>query len=190
MRIGYGQYSPRQPADQQRQTLLNAGCRPIFLESKDDREQPELRACMKLLVDHARTRSAYEPSTLVICSLDRLASSIDGLSKIVDELVSEGIVLHSLRDEVRGPTADQLAEVLRLIGNFRRENIADKTQRGVLVAEERGLQTGRPPKLSEEQLRQALSELAKGKPVGEVAAAAGISVQTLYRYRTAHARKR
>ena len=189
MLAGYGQYSPRCPRSEQEDLLRRADCRQRFFDSKDDREQRELKKCVDWLASYPHGgRSRFDRPTLVICSLDRLASSIDRLTEIIGELEEKGIAIEILREGIRGDGADVVAGVLRLVRDFRRENIADKSQRGMLVAEKRGRQTGRPAKLTEEKLQQALRQIAGGELVTEVAKRAGVSVPTLYRYKAAHDR--
>jgi DNA invertase Pin-like site-specific DNA recombinase len=171
--------------------LRGAECRVCFFDSKDDGEQRELKKCVDWLASYANgRRSRLDRPTLVVCSLDRLASSIDRLTEIIGELEEKGIAIEILRDGIRGESAAVLARVLRLVRDFRRENIADKSQRGVLVAEKRSLQTGRPAKLTEAKLQLALREMAEGKVVAEVAKRAGVSVPTLYRYKAAYDRRK
>lgn len=171
--------------------LRGADCRFLFFDSKDEREQRELKKCVDRLASYTDGRGhiGFVQPTLVVCSLDRLASSIDRLTEIIGELKGKGIAIEILREDIRGESAAVLAGVLRLVGDFRRENIADKSQRGVLVAEKRSRQTGRPAKLTEAKLELALREMAEGKIVAEVAKRAGVSVPTLYRYRAAYDRR-
>ena len=147
-----------------------------------------MRKCIDRLAAYGARRISSRRPTLVVCSLDRLASSIDRLTDIVCELAEKRIAIEIIRDGIGGRSADDLLHVLLLIRTFRKENIADKTQRGVVVADKRGRLTGRPPKLTEKQLESALGLIAKGRAIADVAKEAGVSVPTLYRYRVARER--
>lgn len=169
--------------------MWRAGCVQLYFDSKDQHDQSQLKDCIHWLAGYAGAgHSSFDRPTLVVCSLDRLASSIDRLTDILTELAENQIRIELLREGIRGGHADAIADALLLVRDFRRENIADKSQRGTLVAEKRGRQTGRPAKLTDEKLRQALREMAEGKLVTEVAKRAGVSVPTLYRYRAAYDR--
>lgn len=185
MRAGYGQVSPRRPRHEQEDELWRAGCIRIFFDEKDDAKQTGLDDAIALLAAHA---GRNDPAQLVVTSLDRLGSSIARLTEIAAQLREKRILLLPLHENWTEQMARSFLSLMPDVARYQRENALDKTQRGVLVAEKRGLQTGPRPKLNEAQLKGAIKKLKTGASVASVAAELKVSVPTMYRYLAGHNR--
>ena len=68
------------------------------------------------------------------------------------------------------------------LAEFERDLIRDRTDVGRRAAIERGVQFGRPGKMTEEQLKLAKKLLKQGKSIRYVADVFGVHFTTLYRY--------
>ncbi len=185
LRLGYGQVSPRSERREQEARLWAAGCESLYFDDKSDSQQKHLADALLYLEGYSHRWLSRDPPTIVVCSLDRLCSSITLLLEISAQLQEHHIVLESL-DEKMMTDGGEIYFRADDLARFRKANAADKSQRGILVAEKRGRQTGRRPALTQAKLAEAIKDLVSGSPVANVAKSAGVSVPTLYRYLAAY----
>jgi DNA invertase Pin-like site-specific DNA recombinase len=122
---------------------------------------------------------------LIIWRLDRLARSTKVLLETVEKLTEKGASFKSLQE----PWADTTSATGRLVmtffagmAEFERDLIRDRTDVGRKAALARGVQFGRPAKLTEEQLKLARKLLKQGKSIRYTADVFGVHFTTLYRY--------
>lgn len=133
-----------------------------------------------------RTRAATFDTMTAMTMKKKKAATLVGSAVSV---ALAGIQFEVLHEKYGGERDTEFfVRLMHDLGVFRRANAADKAQRGVLVAEKRGRQTGRPAKLTQRQLADAVAALQAGEPIAVVAKNAGVSVPTLYRYRAAYRR--
>jgi len=136
-RYGYGRVSSKGQAtngnslEDQENKLREAGCGEIVLEAftgtKMDR--PKFTELLEKL----------EPGdTLVVCKLDRFARSAGEGSKLVKELLSQGINVHILNMGLieDTPTGRLIMNVLLSFAEFERDMIVERTSAGKAVARE------------------------------------------------------
>lgn len=123
--------------------------------------------------------------TLVVLRLDRLGFTVRGLVPLVGTLQSRGVYLASLEDEINTATDEDrraVSKVVAALADIDRNLVAEKARVGLDVAISRGQITGRPPKLSDQQLAYARRLLADPETTGsEVARSFGVARSTLYR---------
>lgn len=180
MKIGYARVSSSgQSLDVQLEALHNDGCEKVYEEkasgkSADNREQ------LQQALEFVRTGDV-----LVITKLDRLARSMIDLSMIAKKLKDKGVGLKAL-DQPEIDTTSAIGEllfnVLGAVAAFERALILERTEEGRLKAKAKGVKFGAKPKLTDAQLKLAITEFKEGTMTATaVAQKHGISRATLYR---------
>lgn len=177
--VGYARVSTKgQLLDRQIQALTEAGCSRIFADKKSGKnaERGELWKAL----DYLR-----EGETLVVPSLDRLDRSIQDLIAIVSGLRKRGVGFTSLHEalDTTTPGGRLVFRVFAALAEFIRELIVQGTNEGLDAARARGARLGRPPAMTEEQVRHARDLLARPEnTVTSIAKLLGVSRNTIYNY--------
>jgi DNA invertase Pin-like site-specific DNA recombinase len=177
--IGYARVSTKgQLLDRQIAALEAAGCQRIFSDKKSGKnaEREELQKAL----DYLRPGD-----TLVVPSLDRLGRSIKDLIGIVGALREEGIGFRSLHEslDTTTPGGRLVFHVFAALAEFIRELIVQGTHEGLAAARARGERLGRPPAMTEEQIRHARAMLADPEAsISSIAKLLGVSRMTIYKY--------
>ncbi|MGI3199791.1 recombinase family protein [Streptomyces sp. GLT-R25] len=178
-RVGYARVSTKgQLLDRQIAALTAANCTRVFADKKSGKnaEREELRKCL----DYLRPGD-----TLVVPSLDRLGRSIQDLITIVSGLRKRGIGFQSLHEalDTTTPGGRLVFHVFAALAEFIRELIVQGTHEGLAAARARGERIGRPPAMTEEQIRHARALLAQpDNTITSIAKLLGVSRTTLYKY--------
>jgi DNA invertase Pin-like site-specific DNA recombinase len=175
-KIGYGRVSTTdQNLASQADALEAAGCNPIFLEqaSGKNSDRPEWQKCLKKL---------KPGDTLVILRLDRAGRSLKDLIALGDELRERQISLVSLGEGIDTSTAIGVLffHLLGSLAQFERENMLERTHRGLTAAKARGRSGGRPAKFCEKQ-KSAIVSQAEEKSLRELADLFNCSRRTIGR---------
>jgi DNA invertase Pin-like site-specific DNA recombinase len=175
--IGYARVSTNhQSLDQQRDTLTAAGAQRIFTDHacgiRDDR--PGLAA----LLDYARAGD-----TVIVVALDRLGRSLSGVIRTVETLTETGVLLRSLREGIDYSTATgrMLAGIFAALAAYERDLIHERAAAARAAVRARGRHTGRPPRLTPDQVRQVRALRAGGEAISSLVASYGVSRATIYR---------
>ncbi|MDX3713358.1 recombinase family protein [Streptomyces europaeiscabiei] len=177
--IGYARVSTKdQNLDRQLIALEAAGCQRVFSDKKSGKnaEREELRNAL----DYLRPGD-----TLIVSSLDRLGRSIQDLITIVGDLRKNGIGFRSLHEslDTTTPGGRLVFHVFAALAEFIRELIVQGTHEGLAAARARGQRLGRPPAMSEEQVRHARAMLADPEAsISSIAKLLSVSRTTLYKY--------
>lgn len=177
--VGYARVSTKgQLLDRQIAALEAAGCQRIFSDKKSGKnaEREELQKAL----DYLRPGD-----TLVVPSLDRLGRSIKDLIGIVGDLRAEGIGFRSLHEslDTTTPGGRLVFHVFAALAEFIRELIVQGTHEGLAAARARGERLGRPPAMTEEQIRHARAMLADPEAsISSIAKLLGVSRMTIYKY--------
>jgi DNA invertase Pin-like site-specific DNA recombinase len=177
--IGYARVSTRdQNLDRQTRALKAAGCTKVFADKKSGKniEREQLAKCLEYM---------RAGDTLVVASLDRLGRSLQDLISIVADLRRRGIGFRSLHEalDTTTPGGRLVFHVFAALAEFIRELIVEGTHEGLAAARARGQRLGRPPAMSEEQIRQARTLLTRpDESVSSIARLLGVSRTTLYKY--------
>lgn len=178
-RVGYARVSTKgQKLDRQIAALEAADCVRVFSDKKSGRtaEREELWKAL----DYLRPGD-----TLVVPSLDRLGRSIQDLISIVSGLRKRGIGFTSLHEalDTTTPGGRLVFHVFAALAEFIRELIVQGTHEGLAEARARGERIGRPPAMTEEQVRHARALLAQPEnTVASIAKLLGVSRTTIYKY--------
>ncbi|MFD6358175.1 recombinase family protein [Nocardia tengchongensis] len=177
--VGYARVSTTdQLLDRQLRALTAAGCQKMFADKKSGKnaEREELQRCLEYL---------RPGDTLVVAALDRLSSSMQDLLAIVAELRKRGIGFQSLHEalDTTTPGGRLVFHVFAALAEFIRELIVEGTNEGPAAARARGQRLGRPPAMTEEQIRQARALLTRpDETVSSIARLLGVSRSTIYKY--------
>lgn len=174
--IGYARVSTEhQSLDQQRDTLTAAGAQRIFTDHasgiRDDR--PGLAA----LLDYARAGD-----TVIVVALDRLGRSLSGIIRTIETLTEAGVLLRSLREGIdySTTTGRMLAGIFAALAAYERDLIHERAAART-AARARGRHTGRPPRLTPDQIRQVRALRAGGESISSLITSYGVSRATIYR---------
>ncbi|MFI9534140.1 recombinase family protein [Nocardia fusca] len=101
------------------------------------------------------------------------------------DLRRRGIGFRSLHEalDTTTPGGRLVFHVFAALAEFIRELIVDGTHEGLTAARARGQRLGRPPAMSDEQVRQARALLTRpDESVSSIARLLGVSRTTLYKY--------
>ncbi|MFE7566191.1 recombinase family protein [Streptomyces sp. NPDC057539] len=179
VQIGYARVSTKgQNLDRQIAALTECGCAKIYADKKSGKnaEREELWKALEY---------ARPGDTIVVPSLDRLGRSIQDLIAIVGGLRKRGIGFRSLHEalDTTTPGGRLVFHVFAALAEFIRELIVQGTHEGLAAARARGERLGRPPAMSEEQIRHARSMLADPEAsITSIAKLLGVSRTTIYKY--------
>ncbi|MFB6985266.1 recombinase family protein [Streptomyces sp. NPDC056178] len=177
--MGYAHVSTKgQLLDRQVHALTEAGCIRIFADKKSGKnaEREELWKALDFL---------REGDTLVVPSLDRLGRSLQDLIAIVSGLRKRGVGFTSLHEalDTTTPGGRLVFHVFAALAEFIRELIVQGTNEGLDAARARGARLGRPPAMTDEQVRHARDLLARPEnTVTSIAKLLGVSRNTIYNY--------
>jgi DNA invertase Pin-like site-specific DNA recombinase len=177
--VGYARVSPQgQLLERQIHALTEAGCSRMVADKRSGRnaEREELRKDL----DYLR-----EEDTLVLPSLDRLGRSIRDLIALVSGLRKHGIGFTSLHEalDTTTPGGGLVFHVFAALAEFIRELIVRDTNEGLDAARARGARLGRPPAMTEEQVRHARDLLTRlENTVTSICKLLGVSRNTIHKY--------
>ena len=176
--IGYARVSSiGQKLDVQRDKLNQAGCERLYEEKRSgaDMARPALQSALEYV---------REGDVFVVTKLDRLARSMNDLSKIADRLNKQGVHLRILDQSIDTSTSEGrlMFNLLGSFAEFERDIRAERQADGIAKAKENGVKFGRSAKLTERQ-KSEIRERAVDSELSKSALAAeyGIGRATLYR---------
>jgi len=176
--VGYARVSTgQQSLDHQQDALTAAGCDRVFADKlsgvREDR--PGLAA----LVDYVRAGD----TVVVVVALDRLGRSLSGVIRTVETLTAAGVLLRSLREGIDYGTATgrMLAGIFAALAGYERELMHERAAAAREAARLRGRHTGRPSRLSIDQMRQVRALRGGGESISDLVRSFGVSRATIYR---------
>ena len=114
---------------------------------------------------------------LVNTRLDRLCRSILHLSQISEKLQNKGVDLVVIEQNIDTSTSTGrlLFNMLGVIGEFENEIRRERQLDGIRKSKERGVQFGRKPKLTKEQIIEMKSKRDRGMEIKDLVSEFGIS---------------
>ena len=178
MKYGYARVSTDdQNADMQRAALEESRMQEDFHRdglSGATTNRPALLRCLKTL---------KRGDTLTVWKLDRLGRSLRDLITMLDDLKQRGVKFRSLTEAIDTdtPTGRAMWQMIGVMAEFERSLISERTRAGVKAAKARGVKFGRKPKLTRQQIAQAVKLIAEGERPDDVAASFHVGRTTLYR---------
>lgn len=160
----------------QKEQLLNAGATRIYVDENSIVESHR-PAFEELLGDMKKG------DTLMVTTLDRIASSIKTADNLISWLTECGSVVHILNIGIMDNTdkTKQVRDILKAFAEFEHECFVERIQRGKYFAKKNeNYKEGRPRVHSEEEIEKALRLLDKYS-YKQVTEMTGISKSTLIR---------
>jgi len=179
--LGYARVSTgHQSLDQQNDALVAAGVAEarLYCDKLTGTSTREQRAGLSALLDYARAGD-----TIVVVGIDRLGRNAAEVMTTIRDLGERGIVLRSLREgiDTSNATGRMVAGVLASLAELELELQRERRAAAKSARKARGLDIGRPKKLSTDQAALAERMRAGGEPVPMIAATLGVSRATVYR---------
>lgn len=176
--IGYARVSTEeQSLDMQIAALERAGCERILSEhiSGAAKKRPKLDTAIGML---------RRGDVLVVWSIDRIARSMKDLHNRVEEIdrIGAGLRVIAQPIDTSGPMGRLILGILGAVAEFERALIVMRTKAGVQRRRERGLQVGRKPKLTAEQMIDIRKRRKAGASVRDLADEFGVSDGTIRAY--------
>ena len=176
--FGYARVSTsEQNPELQIDALQGAGCDRIFTDhaSGAKEHRPELDHMLEML---------REGDTVVVWKLDRLGRSVQNLVALVNRFNEQGVQFKSLTEHVDTTTPGGVLvfNVFGAMAQFERDLIRERTNAGLKAARARGRKGGRPPRLTDAQVREVRRKYDGGTmTVGEIAKLMDVGRTTIYR---------
>jgi DNA invertase Pin-like site-specific DNA recombinase len=166
-----GQNTDRQLADVPLDTVFEEKASAMSTAGR-----PELARCLR----HVR-----KGDVLHVHSIDRLARNLAELQGLIDDLVRRGVTVRFHKESLTfsgdsDPMQKLMLQMMGAFAEFERSLIRERQREGIAQAKKAGKQIGRARALSAEQVAEIRGRLAAGETKTDVAAAYGVSRQTLY----------
>ena len=182
--IGYARVSTRQQStDRQEADLLAAGVRrdDLYVDhgvSGARASRPQFDRALDALIDG---------DTLVITTLDRLGRSTQNMLAFADELRTRGAGLRVLNlgggdVDTATPMGSMLFTIMAALAQMEHEIKRERVTDSIAKRREAGKDLGgRPRRITDSQIRNALRLVESGEPAAQVARDLGMSRATFYR---------
>lgn len=137
--------------------------------------RPQLKQCL----DYVR-----DGDQLIVTRIDRLARSTLHLCQIAETLSQKGVDLVVLDQNIdtSDATGRLLFNMLGAIGQFETEIRAERQMDGIKKAKDRGIQFGKRPALTADQIAELREKRKRGTLIRELMAEYSLSKATIYRY--------
>ena len=182
--IGYARVSTRQQStDRQEADLLSAGVRrdDLYVDhgvSGARASRPQFDRALDALIDG---------DILVITTLDRLGRSTQNMLAFADELRTRGAGLRVLNlgggdVDTATPMGSMLFTIMAALAQMEHEIKSERVTDSIAKRREAGKDLGgRPRRITDSQIRNALRLVESGEPAAQVARDLGMSRATFYR---------
>lgn len=182
--IGYARVSSRdQSTDRQQADLLAAGVRhdDLYIDhgvSGARASRPQFDKALDALI---------QGDTLVITTLDRLGRSTQNMLALADTLRNRGAGLRVLNlgggeVDTATPMGSMLFTVMAALAQMEHEIKRERITDSIAKRRAAGLDLGgRPRRITDSQIRNAIRLVEGGQPVAQVARDLGMSRATFYR---------
>lgn len=177
MKIGYLRVSTKDQCEDRQSDALRPICDELHVE--------KLSSVAKVRPVYERVlRRLKSGDTFVVWDLDRAWRSAKDSLVELDRLRERGIEIQiaSLNLDTTTPHGKLLYTFISGLAEFERAMLSERTKQGLEAARRRGKRIGRPPKISDYQIRAAQRKLArKEATIDQLAAKNGVHPWTLRR---------
>lgn len=128
-----------------------------------------------------------EGDTVVIQSMDGLASNLNDLERLIQEFIARRIRVEFVKEHLVFSGDGSLADTMLLsmmgpFGEFERSLVQERRREGVALAKQHGAYRGRKKALQSDQVAELRRLAQHGEPKTHLAKAFGISRETVYQY--------
>ena len=177
-KVGYARVSSvGQSLDVQREKLSD--CDKLFEEKRSGTTdaRPQLKECLNYVRDGDQ---------FIVTRIDRLARSTLHLCQIAEILRGKGVDLVVIDQNIdtSDATGRLLFNMLGAIGQFETEIRAERQMDGIKKAKDRGVQFGKRPALTDDQIVELRDKRASGTLIKDLMVEYSLSKATIYRYLT------
>lgn len=175
--LGYVRVSTsHQTLEQQVDALQAAGVEKIFQDKMSGARED--RPGLAEMLAYAR-----HGDRVTVVALDRLGRSLTHIVNTIDDLQQRGIVIRSLRESVDfgTPMGRMVASIFAALSEYERTLINERAAAAREARARRCGTYGRPRKLDDAKVRQAVALRAAGEPVTAICELLGVGRATLYR---------
>jgi len=176
MKLGYLRVSTKDQCEARQIDALRPICDALYVEKRS------ATARQRPVYDEVVARLKPGDS-FVILDLDRAyRSALDALREL-DRLHARGIYVQiaSLNIDTASPFGKVVYTIVSGLAEFERALLSERTKQGLEAARKRGAQIGRPPKVSDAQVKAARRKFLRGVSVAKLAAELGVHSWTLRR---------
>ncbi|MCP5244906.1 MAG: recombinase family protein [Burkholderiales bacterium] len=178
--IGYARVSTEdQHLDLQLNALQLAGCNAIFEDrgvSATAKQRPGFEQALF---------SLQAGDVFVVWKMDRAFRSLKNALDILEEFENRDVAFRCLTENIDTSTAmgKCMYQIRHAFSELERNLIRERTKAGMEAARQRGVQIGRPRKLSSCQIvhAQNLLQHQSGRTTAQIADEFGVSPRTIYR---------
>lgn len=179
--IGYARVSTgHQSLDAQLDALKDAGVDAdrVYTDKLSGSGKRSARPGLTALLDYVRSGDS-----IVVVGIDRLGRDAAEVMMTIKSLQDNGIVLRSLREgiDTSNATGRMIAGVLASLAELELELGRERRAASRAARKERGMSSGRPKALTDDQIRIARSLRDSGEPVPSIAKYLNVSRATVYR---------
>lgn len=177
MKIGYLLVSTKDQCEDRQVDALKPICDELHIE--------KLSALAPVRPVYETVISKLKPGdTFVILDLDRAYRSANDALNELERLHARGIDIQiaNLNVDTSTPFGKVIYTIISALAEFERAMLSDRTKQGLEAARKRGKRIGRPPKVSDRQIRRAQQSIENGEAsIDELAALHGVHPWTLRR---------
>jgi DNA invertase Pin-like site-specific DNA recombinase len=182
-RIAYIRVSSEgQNTSRQDQQIEELHVDKVFTEKVSGRNIQD-RPQFQTMLDYAR-----EDDIIYCADLSRWGRSLIDIKTTITDLTKRGVTVTFLKENLTfsgndDPMSNLLLGILSSLSEWERAVIKSRQMEGVKIAQEKGIykeRCGRKPKLTEDQIQEVRKRVESGEKRSEVAAAYGVSRQTVY----------
>ena len=149
--------------------------------SGKDTNRPQLQSMLEFI---------REGDTVLIHSLDRLGRSLDDLRSLVNGMVSRGITVKFMKENLTFSARENnifselMLNMLASFAQFERSLSKERQREGIQIAKTNGVYKGqgRKQEMTQERISEIKSRIEAGEAKSKIACNMKISRDTLYRY--------
>jgi DNA invertase Pin-like site-specific DNA recombinase len=172
-----------QTLDAQRAALRAAGTARLFEDASGD--NTDRKGLTEVLA------SLHEGDVLIVSRLDTLAPSTQDLLSVLAAIAEKGAGVKSITDTWADTTTEHARLLLAGFGRlakFEREVRRARAYEGLARAKARGARLGRKPKLTPDQVGEAIARCEAGEALAKIGRSYGVSYWTISRLWTSRRR--
>jgi DNA invertase Pin-like site-specific DNA recombinase len=141
------------------------------------KDRPQLNKCMEYV---------REGDTLIVHSIDRLARNLIDLQSIIKTLLSKGVIVKFVKENLaftstQDPMATLTLQIMGAFAEFERTMIRTRQREGIDAAKKSGKHLGRPPKTSKKMIESAKQFKEQGVSIRQISFRLEVSRATVYK---------
>ena len=139
------------------------------------------RPALQELISYVR-----EGDTVVVHSIDRLARNLADLESLIQQLTNEGVTVEFRKESLSfagGADAMQtlMLQMMGAFAEFERSMIRERQREGYLAARAAGKKMGRPPAITDSELKSLKAKRKAGATIRELQDQFNLSRASVYR---------